>query len=95
MFGCRGQKARVSIITLSNMKLKKWMNVTLDSLPKFAKVNVVCHYAAQPNCDSSLLNSSPALLWLSGDKKLLALAFFNETAIKQQLNTGGSLPVLQ
>ena len=38
MFGSRGQKARVLTMTLSTTKLKNWMNVSRDSLPKFAKV---------------------------------------------------------
>ena len=37
MFGSRGQKARVLMLTLSNTKLKNWMKVSRDSLPKFAK----------------------------------------------------------
>lgn len=47
--------------------------------------------AAQPNCDSTLLKSSPALSWLSGDEKLWC--WHRCFSTKQQLNTGRSLPV--
>ena len=43
MFGGLGEKTRVLTMPFSNMKLKRTERMSLfDSLPKFAKVNVVC-----------------------------------------------------
>ena len=77
-------ETRVLTMTFSNMKQKNWMNITLDSLPKFAKVSVKFAHAAQLNCDSSLPNSSPPLLWLLGDNKQWCWhwVFFNKAPAK-------------
>ena len=65
--------------------------MSLSILCQNLQKQVLFANAAQPNCDSSLLNGSPALSWLSGDKKLWCWHWF--FSVKQQLNTGRSLPV--
>ena len=84
MFGSCEQKARILMMTLSNIKLKNWTNVTLDSSPKFAKSSVMQN--------NQLQNSSPRLSWLSGDDKLWCCHWCFST--KQPWNTERSFLVL-
>ena len=83
-------ETRVLTVTFSKMKLKNWTNVTLDSLLKFAKASVVCPCSTTkltPVCQTVVHHFYGCQVTINNGAGVGCFS------IKQQLNTGRSLPL--